>query len=570
MILINRRSYMRQLVYRFLAFILFLSICFGVSPLLASAVNLVANPSVEIAATTTQPANWTSGNWGSNTASFSYMDGGHSGNKSLYVNVSNYVDGDAKWYSDSVAVTPGANYTYSDYYMSNVSTSFHAALTDNTGNTTYIPLGSVAASSSWQQTNFQFYVPTNVVKVSVLHVIAANGWLQTDDFSLAPTNVDPTGNLVMNPSFETVNASQPAGWINGKWGTNTTNFSYVSGDAHTGNYSAKIAISNYTDGDAKWYFTPLTNLVSGSQYNISAWYKTNTQPHVVIMYTDASGTEHYSTIANPLPNGSTTSWQQYKSTFFVPQGTKSVTAFMLISSNGWLQIDDYSITPHKTVGFKEPIISLTFDDGCACAYTGGLPILKQYGFVSTQYVISDLLNTPDYMTTAMVKAFQTQGSEIGSHSVTHADLTTLASSQINQELSLSQTTLRKLFGSSVALDFATPYGAYNQTALNAIKTYYRSHRSTDVGYNSKDTFNAYNIVTQDVKTTTTPAEVAAWVAQAKADKTWLVIVYHDVATSGSDYLVTPANLSAEFANIKNSGIPVKTISQALDEINTQL
>jgi len=218
------------------------------------------------------------------------------------------------------------------------------------------------------------------------------------------------------------------------------------------------------------------------------------------------------------------------------------------------------------------MVSLTFDDGWSSIYTNGLPLLQKYGFVSTQYIISGKLNTANYMTTAMVQAFKNAGSEIGSHTVTHPDLTTLTSANLKTELSSSKTTLQKLFGTDTALDFASPYGRYNSAVITAIKQYYQSHRSTDVGFNSKDTFNPYNILVQNVDADTTPAQVAAWVAKAKADNTWLVLVYHEVtdSTNTDGYSVTPADLDAELANIKASGISVETMSQALATIKSQL
>jgi hypothetical protein len=62
-----------------------------------------------------------------------------------------------------------------------------------------------------------------------------------------------------------------------------------------------------------------------------------------------------------------------------------------------------------------------------------------------------------------------------------------------------------------------------------------------------------------------------WVSQAKNDKSWLILVYHQVTTNSADeYGVTPANLEAELSAIKNSGIAVKTIDQALVTILAQL
>ena len=55
-----------------------------------------------------------------------------------------------------------------------------------------------------------------------------------------------------------------------------------------------------------------------------------------------------------------------------------------------------------------------------------------------------------------------------------------------------------------------------------------------------------------------------------AGQTWLVLVYHNVDSSGDQYGVTPANLDAELSNIKKSGVSVQTMAQAIREVTPQL
>jgi hypothetical protein len=65
-----------------------------------------------------------------------------------------------------------------------------------------------------------------------------------------------TQNLIPNPSLENANAAQPpgpVGWKSGSWGNNSAAFSYIS-DAHSGLRSARIDLTTYTSGDAKWTF----------------------------------------------------------------------------------------------------------------------------------------------------------------------------------------------------------------------------------------------------------------------------------------------------------------------------
>jgi peptidoglycan/xylan/chitin deacetylase (PgdA/CDA1 family) len=271
-------------------------------------------------------------------------------------------------------------------------------------------------------------------------------------------------------------------------------------------------------------------------------------------------------------DASSTVWHQFKSNFSVPLGAVDATVYHLIQKTGSLTIDDISMQQYTPVGFNRPIVSLTFDDGIASQYSNGLPLLQKYNLPATFYIISGVLNQSGYMTNAQVKNLYTAGEEIGSHTVTHPDLTTLSSAQLTSELANSQTSLQGIIGVPVK-DFAAPYGMVNGSVTTQIKKYYQSERGVEYGYNDKASFDAYDIKVQDVDINTTTAEVADWVKQAQATNTWLVLVYHAVdpnSTAAGQYDVLPTQLDAQLAAIKNSGIAVETLAQALAEVKTQL
>ena len=539
-----------------------------------NSVNLFSNPSLS-QESNNNPTNWSTNSWGDNQAGFNYQSTGRTDNRSVAVAMTDRTSGDAKWMPNSVPVIAGNTYEYTDYSLANVPTELDVAYTDQAGNLSFEYLTTVMPSTDWQKNTISFTVPASVTSLSVYHIIYSVGNLQLDDVSLIgeapitpPTDPEPqpTG-LLPNASLELASNNMPTNWQQGSWGNNNVNFEYITNDAHQGSKSAKVTVSNYVDGDAKWYFTPTNNLTAGSAYEFSAWYKTNAQPQVVAMYYDNLGLERYFGLPTPtVKTNSTTTWQNYKTVLNVPTDAVTISVFFLIQSNGWLQTDDFDINQYTPVGFSTAMISLTFDDGWASIYENGLPLLEKYNMKSTQYLVSDKLNTPDYMTNAMVKQFIKNGHEVGSHTKTHADLTSLTSSNRRIELRQSQNRLKNLFGRNSANNFASPYGRYNATVIKDIKKYYKSHRSVDTGYNTKDNFDPYNILVQNIETDTTPAEVASWVARAKQEKSWLVLVYHTVnnSTSLDDYAVTPANLEAELQIIQNSGVPVKTINQALE------
>jgi peptidoglycan/xylan/chitin deacetylase (PgdA/CDA1 family) len=567
----------------------FLTLAIAATPLLgtnrvsaAAGPNLLSNPSVETADATNinMPADWLKGNWGNNKAAFTYKTDGHSGSRSLYVSLTSYVGGDAKWYAKPVAVTPSASYTYSDYYMASVVSEAVVQFEDAQGKLTYLSVAKPIAAASWQQTSTTFTTPANIKQLTVFHLIKKNGWLQTDDAYLGLTSVpDPTptptptptpSNLVPNNSVETVdpaNASKPADWTGSNWGTNTTTVSYLQ-TGHTGNHSLRIDMNGRTDGDAKWSFTPQP-VTAGQAYQATDYYQSNVQTEVDVAVTMQDGTVSYYYLGIALPSSA---WGHFVSNqFTMPAGAAKATLMHIIFANGWLITDDYSLGNYQPGSFNRAIVSLTFDDAWRSTYTNGLPLMQKYGIVSTQYLLSGVVTDPNYMTVDMMKAFRDAGHEIASHTVTHPDLTTVTTQQLQYELSQSKQDLQSWMGVNVT-DFATPYGSYNATVLSAIKQYYSSHRGVESGFNSKDSFDVYDIRVQDILSTTTPAQVAAWVAQAQKDKTWLVLVYHQVDPNpnAGDYNTYPQDLDAELAGLKQSGVTVETVHQAIAEVTPQL
>jgi peptidoglycan/xylan/chitin deacetylase (PgdA/CDA1 family) len=542
--------------------------------------NLIANPSMETAqtGTTALPENWLNNAWGTNDAAFSYATTGRTGTKSVTINISKYTDGDAKWYASPIAVTAGKSYTYIDYFKSDVPTHVFAAYENAAGAYSYVELASaIASGDTWMQYRTDLTVPAGAVKVTFYHVLDRVGTLSIDDVSLTETTVTPpAAGTVPNGSLEDIAGTGPAAWVSSNWGSNTATHQYMS-EGRTGSKSVKVTVSNYVNGDAKWYFNPITTLTPGKAYRFTAWYKTNTTPHAVAMFTKKDGSVRYFGMPNPEPaaNGASV-WQKYSDTFIVPSDVVSVSALMFVSSNGWLQTDDYSFASYTPIGFNQPMVSLTFDDGEEDNVTTMLPILKQYGFKSTQCFATEHLEGGDHVTPEQavanvqnVKKILADGHELCSHTVTHPMLSTVSATQLQYELQHSKEYLERTFARKVP-NFATPYGDYNQTVNAAIMKLYGSHRTVNEGYNSKDNFDGSRIRVQNMLSTTTLAEYQGWLAQAKKDKTWLVLVYHRVADDPGPYDTKIADFKAQMAALKASGIPVKTMAAALTTVKSQL
>jgi peptidoglycan/xylan/chitin deacetylase (PgdA/CDA1 family) len=105
-------------------------------------------------------------------------------------------------------------------------------------------------------------------------------------------------------------------------------------------------------------------------------------------------------------------------------------------------------------------VALTFDDGYADAATAALPILKQHGFTATFYVIVDFIGKPGFLSWKQVRSMHKNGMEIGSHTLSHADLTGLSPQQAQYEIERSKSILEQRLDAPVR-SFSYPAGSYS-------------------------------------------------------------------------------------------------------------
>lgn len=119
-------------------------------------------------------------------------------------------------------------------------------------------------------------------------------------------------------------------------------------------------------------------------------------------------------------------------------------------------------------------IMLTFDDGYKDNYTNAFPILKEYGFKCTIYLVShlqynkwdvDVPENPEKEFTLMnlqeLKELREYGIEFGGHTMNHPRLTRLSLEEVEKEIFESKKVLEERLGERL-VSFAYPYGDLNK------------------------------------------------------------------------------------------------------------
>jgi peptidoglycan/xylan/chitin deacetylase (PgdA/CDA1 family) len=131
-------------------------------------------------------------------------------------------------------------------------------------------------------------------------------------------------------------------------------------------------------------------------------------------------------------------------------------------------------SPHKKV------VALTFDDGYEDFYDNAFPVLKEYRFPATVFVVSDLVgatNTWDadslgirkrLMAWDRIRELSAHNIFFGSHTRTHPFLTRIGNDRAREEIYRSKKTIEEQAGSSVEA-FCYPYGDCNDTVKNIVR-----------------------------------------------------------------------------------------------------
>ena len=519
--------------------------------------NLIINGDLELADSTNpnHPNSWSVSNFGSYDSTFTYPIAGKSGNAAR-IDIANYVSGDAKWTFDPVTVTPGNLYTFEFSYRSDVGTDLTVQYKRASGGYYYVGLAKLPASPSWTTMSEAIVVPSDAVAMSIFNSMVGNGFLEIDELSLTDgtpyafnngivsltfddgwlthytealpalekANLDATfyvvseytgpaagAELVANNDIVSTGGA-PTDWFQGGWGSSTRSYSY-SADAVT------VTVSNYTDGDAKWYFKDVP-VTAGKSYVIGDTYSSDVASEVVLRYTFGDGSVQYGSLGTLASTNN--KWKVYSNTVVAPANAVSMTVFHVIFNNGSLSLERATVVPSE-----------------------------------------------NYISVDETRRIQAAGHEIAAHTKTHRYLSTLSQAEQVDELSGSKTAIENtIVPSTNVTSIAYPFGDYDTSVINnTIGAGYTAARSVNRGYNTKDTYK-YALKIQQVDRTTTMSDINKWIAEAERDNTWLILMFHQVDAIQTNTLgVTPAFLDQILTAVKNSSLDVETVESVLPQLN---
>lgn len=539
-----------------------------------SKTNLLPNGNFEKFDTSGLPSGWTLQNSGSFATSTSSLPGYVAG-KTLKLGIRDYKDGDALLMSPKIALQSRTNYLYKGYYLATTGFDFLVKYYYKNGTSELRLVRSYPYfDDPWSTVSTAFNTNDNIAAVQVGYRVTGNGWLQLsglylepDDEVYIPRQASNLPNLLSNGDLGRITNQSPDGWSTYASGNNHAVFSYLTDGIRP---YLHLDMSNAVDGEAKWQYEPLS-VTPGQRFAISFDYRSSSLNELVAEYTTQNGPERFDLIDNLTPSAS---WTHYSTTLEVPAGATSMLVTPVAHKNGSLDTDNYVLNDLTLLGvlkYKRPLISITFDDGWQSAYASGAKLCDDVGFRGTFYVNPGSIdNDKSFMKKPELQDLKKRGHQIASHGYDHIDMTSINHDELTRQLAAARGYFEKNLGLQ-NIDFATPYGKDDQEVQAVIRQHYRSHRGTETGVNTRQNMDPYNLKVIFVRTDTPLSTIQSEIDEAKANNGWLIFTYHRVENGDnrSEMITSPSVFKQHLELIKESGVEVKTVGAALDELQAQ-
>jgi hypothetical protein len=265
-----------------------------------------------------------------------------------------------------------------------------------------------------------------------------------------------------------------------------------------------------------------------------------------------------------LVNGSvvaTSTSPPYRATWnstSAPNGTATVEA-RAVDDKGATASDQHQVVVANGSAPATTTVSLTFDDGHTTQWFARGQLLA-HGLRGTFYLNSSGLDHPGYLTWAQVAQIAADGNEIGGHSLTHPDLTSLSPSDATTQVCDDRAALMQR-GYAIQ-SFAYPFGASNSTVESIVEQCgYTTGRTTD-GIQGSASWcaqicpyaesipprNPYQLRSTGSAGPSWPlSKFQGFVTQAEQNGGgWVVFVFHHFCTTSCDDYAVTQTMFAQF------------------------
>ena len=219
-----------------------------------------------------------------------------------------------------------------------------------------------------------------------------------------------------------------------------------------------------------------------------------------------------------------------------------------------------------TVAPPRGMLSLSFDDFPASAWTEAGPVLAQHGVKATYYVAGGLCGEVNMGKAQFddrhLEALHEQKHEVGCHTFDHASALRLDRAGLETQLAANAAWVAERLDGHVMTTFAWPFGDVTLSAKGVIDDRFLLGRGVRDGVNVGRCDRA-NLQAIGLERRRLPGyDLEALVAEAAERRGWLIAYGHDVEDRPTEYGCTPDDLDRLIRLAKDAGLEVLPVGAA--------
>lgn len=200
-------------------------------------------------------------------------------------------------------------------------------------------------------------------------------------------------------------------------------------------------------------------------------------------------------------------------------------------------------TKRAPVRLDRSLFSFTFDDAPLSAGAIGGRALEDAGARGTYYVASGLAGQSNLggqlLTAGDVAELGARGHDIQCHTCTHLDLRRTGPGRIIDDCRTNRDFLSAALGGTAIEHFAYPYGAVSPWAKRALRSTYKTMRTTDFGIN-RGTVDLSHLRAVELFSHRLDRErITALLTSCAAEPGWVIFYTHELEPRPTQWGATP-------------------------------
>jgi peptidoglycan/xylan/chitin deacetylase (PgdA/CDA1 family) len=223
-----------------------------------------------------------------------------------------------------------------------------------------------------------------------------------------------------------------------------------------------------------------------------------------------------------------------------------------------------------TVAPARGILSLSFDDFPASAWTEAAPVLAEHGIKATYYVAGGLsggtnIGKPQFEVEHLQAAYAA-GHEVGCHTFDHVSALRLSPEDLTGQLARNAAWVAERLDGHVMTSFAWPFGDVALGAKAVIDQRFQLGRGVRDGVNAGRA-DRVNLQAIGLESRRLPHyDLEGLVARAADASGWLIAYGHDVESAPTPYGCTPEDLDRLIRLAKTAGLEILPVGEAWERL----